>query len=961
MSVHQFLRSVWPQQGSFRSIVTMQNGKAPYHHWLPEFPDDSITRILNDSRASGQHAYMALASFAPSEDGKNPRRKVDQAQFLRCLWVDLDVTSLGKEKDYATQEDALSALITFCNASHFPRPTWLVDSGYGLQAYWVADTDLSVTDWQRTAERFFQLCRSHGLLIDPSVARDAARILRLPQSLNVKDPAAPKEVRVLRGDDTITWAQLETVLPLTPQLPAPVPVYETAVNPSFLMSLSAVHTSKKSSQALHNRSLANAGCPQLMFAIKERAKLFEPLWFLWLGLFKLCSDPEYGAYQISVDHKDYSQEGMLTKLAKSDGYAAHCATFDATNPGICGTCPHWGKITSPIQLGTFVEAINTDALTGESQIVEVLPPPPQEHVLAVILESRPAPDNSAGAPFPYMVSGGRTYKILNGAQIQEATKKGIDLISTPDGSLATLAYRGHIQLIGRAYDQADGEEMAHLSVSRGLDVNRPAKLPSAAIASKEALRKAFKQGAILGDAEAAFAQDFIGKAVLEHKEEHVAAPLVHQAGWDGQLGQFVYGRWAIHKTGKISNILPMVSMARVTNALQVRGSMQHWIDMAAYWNRPGCEVMAFTLLSAFGAPLMRFMEMGTNSSLIHLFTPESGYGKSAIQSMICACYGNPRAMMFNPQDTINSMMSMVGTYGSFPICVDEITNHPAQAVSGMVYQFTQGREKLRMNSNSDIRQTSGVWDTSMVTSGNASLIDKLCALKASPEGELMRFLELRPNPLPEGESLSDVMNGINDNYGAVGVKYLYNVVAYQDMVRQVIQETKADLKSRSDMGQEHRFWMALLTSNLAGGRLAKRLGFINYDMEHLTAWAIKTVQDAADAIGARVQKGGNMFGNLLATMQPHTITIPDQGMPIMAKLDPKVLVDIKQRRVCFSINALVEAAQKQQVSVVDMTTRLQDARYRYVGQSEVNLTKCMEGSMPPIVVPAYEYIFTELN
>jgi hypothetical protein len=354
---------------------------------------------------------------------------------------------------------------------------------------------------------------------------------------------------------------------------------------------------------------------------------------------------------------------------------------------------------------------------------------------------------------------------------------------------------------------------------------------------------------------------------------------------------------------------------------------------------------------------MKMMQMGTAGGLIHLFSPESGVGKSAVQNMICAAYGNPRLMIMTPQDTINSMMSLIGTYCNTPICIDEITNHPPEEVSRLIYQFSQGREKTRMDANMQIRPTSGDWNTIIVSSGNASLIDKLCSLKASPEGELMRFLELRPEPLDVDEPLSEVMQGIYDNYGSVGVKYLYNVVAYQHVVKQEIQYVKDYINARSSMGQSYRFWTALCVANLAGGRLAKRLGLIDYDMDALADWVIQTVNILVATLEARIMRGGNVFGNLLASLANHIITVPEQGRAILPSRDPRVLVNMRTRKVSISVSALTHAAAAQQVSVVDMTLRLQDARYRFIGQTETNLAADIPEYMAPLNVPVYEYTF----
>ena len=54
----------------------------------------------------------------------------------------------------------------------------------------------------------------------------------------------------------------------------------------------------------------------------------------------------------------YSEDRMRQKLAEIKGPYA-CVKMDSENPGICGTCPHFGKITNPLVLGRTLATDNT--------------------------------------------------------------------------------------------------------------------------------------------------------------------------------------------------------------------------------------------------------------------------------------------------------------------------------------------------------------------------------------------------------------------------------------------------------------------------------------------------------------------------------------------------------------------------------------------------------------------------
>jgi hypothetical protein len=55
---------------------------------------------------------------------------------------------------------------------------------------------------------------------------------------------------------------------------------------------------------------------------------------------------------------------MNQKLAEIKG-PYPCTKFDSENPGVCTTCPHFGKITNPLALGREM------AVTTAEKIIEV--------------------------------------------------------------------------------------------------------------------------------------------------------------------------------------------------------------------------------------------------------------------------------------------------------------------------------------------------------------------------------------------------------------------------------------------------------------------------------------------------------------------------------------------------------------------------------------------------------------
>jgi hypothetical protein len=112
--------------------------------------------------------------------------------LLTALFVDIDYGQKGHKKinRWKTQQEALDAI------RNFPlKPSILVHSGYGYQAYWVLKepVDLRNGDFEKVESIHQGLAQALG---GDSGTQDVSRILRIPETYNVKIPDDPKLVAV---------------------------------------------------------------------------------------------------------------------------------------------------------------------------------------------------------------------------------------------------------------------------------------------------------------------------------------------------------------------------------------------------------------------------------------------------------------------------------------------------------------------------------------------------------------------------------------------------------------------------------------------------------------------------------------------------------------------------------------------------------------------------------------------
>lgn len=122
------------------------------------------------------------------------------------LWLDIDIADpLHKRPDLPPDLDSAMSLL-----HEMPDyPTGIVHSGHGIQAWWLFETpwlfapdsaesrqaaDLAYS-WNKECQR---VAATHGWTVDSVF--DLARVLRLPGTLNLKDPKAVKPVTIIDWD-----------------------------------------------------------------------------------------------------------------------------------------------------------------------------------------------------------------------------------------------------------------------------------------------------------------------------------------------------------------------------------------------------------------------------------------------------------------------------------------------------------------------------------------------------------------------------------------------------------------------------------------------------------------------------------------------------------------------------------------------------------------------------------------
>ena len=766
---------------------------------------DEVSDYADAMVHKGYDAYFALANFQ-SDEG----RTVANAKELNSFFIDIDC---GANKAYADQTEGIEALQKFLASTNFTKPTVVVNSGRGLHAYWVLEQPISREEWKPIAERFKALCQEHKFEADPAVTADVARILRIPETLNFKDPGNPLPTKVLKAGKRVSLGAFSEKLPVIDLLNIPGKKPFTRQMDPMTLALMGNYQSKFKTILI--KSVNGEGCEQIANAFRNQDVLEEPLWRAALSIANACVDGSVGIHKISEQHPEYSANRTIKKANETKGPYT-CATFKTLNPSACEGCTL--KVTSPIQIGReIVEAAEEDNVV--TQVEEVT----KEAVTY----------NIPTYPFPYF--RGKVGGVYRRADPNKEDDKD------------ELIYPYDVYVVKRIHDPDDGETLL-LRLHLPKDGVREFIVPLTSALSKEKFINAVAQQgiAIMGKRQELL-MSYVTRWVEELQAMGKSEIARKQFGWLEDDSAFIVGDREIRADGQVLYSPPTVVTLPTIPAFKPKGDFHVWKDIINAYGRPGMEQRAFAFFMGFGGPLMKFVGEGfLDGFLLNLVSQRGGSGKTTLLHAINSIYGNPKQLMLSYKDTHNHRMQRMGTMQSMTPTIDELTNLEVKIMSNLVYDITSGKGKNRMSGKANVERINlTTWQIPVVSSSNRRVKDALMTLKSFPDAELLRILEdeILPDTQDDPTWSKSHFGRIISNYGHAIDPYIKYVASNLPTVIELLGRVNRKLDRAANITNTERFWSAGIAIDITGGIIARNLGLHNIPIEPVFDHAVNLVNN----------------------------------------------------------------------------------------------------------------------
>ena len=915
-----FLSLVQPADGWFAIIGIKGSGKgANVRQELVATREEADNVIAQYAKAE-RNVFFGVAKYST---GAN--RTKENVKALKAFWLDIDCgpdkaapnPDTGRPDGYVDQQTGLRALRTFCTTVGLPSPT-LVNSGGGIHAYWPLTEAVSRREWEVVAERLKEVCRTHDFFVDDKVF-EVARILRVPGTFNFKEEE-PRPVELRRVSEPISLAEVRDILGVKKKAEPSIFDDNFEMSPRQKAMMGGIGFSFK---RIMQRTAKGDGCNQLLHAYTNRSSISYYEWFYALSVAAMCEDADTAVHMLSNGHPDYDPETVDKKVA-TIRKATSCAKFKSVNPELCEGCPHFGRILGPKDLGKqvkegsheltlFANATDTGAEGEDAEPVVITIPK---------------------FPFPF-------YRGEEGGIWRKPPKD--DAEAEP-----LWVYEHDLYVVKRMNDSVDGD-MVLFRLHLPRDPVKEFAVPLAKVTQKDELRKALAaQGVVSAGKRFDILMDFILASVREIQFQEKAEIMRQQFGWADNNSRFVLGDQEIVADGNVYSP-PSKTTSKLAKFIGPKGSLDRWKSVWSLYGMEGMEAQAFAALSAFGSPLLRFLNQ--TGAVINLFNPRSGTGKTTILNMVNSVYGHPKELRLKEIDTMNGKLQWVGVLNNLPATMDELTNATPQEYSDFLYSLSNGKGKERMMAGSnELRENNTTWQNITVSTSNSSFVDKLSVLKNNPEGELMRLIEY-PIGLVEAINTADAKEKFDtvlfENYGHAGPVYLRYILANMEYVLNKLKEVQSKIDRELELLPKERFWSATIAVNIVGGLMAKNCGLIDWDMSRIYNWACALIERLRTETSAPLNGAEQVVGDYLYRHMQNILVVDGNAdrrtnLQALPKREPKgellIRIEPDTKMMYLLVKPFKEYCAKYQISYSETQRQLKEKGY-FVKNGTIRLSK----------------------
>ena len=331
-----------------------------------------------------------------------------------------------------------------------------------------------------------------------------------------------------------------------------------------------------------------------------------------------------------------------------------------------------------------------------------------------------------------------------------------------------------------------------------------------------------------------------------------------QMGWKHDFKGWLIGDTLITEKEAKKVALSQNFSTERRSLYEPKGDPRKWVDVVnSLYNREHGEPYQFAICAAFAAPLHELMGFSEWRGIpFALTTNETGFGKTTVNMIANSIWYDPEKGKVS-NATAKAVLGIASEFNNIPFLLDEVTGYltdPAD-MGNLLYAMSNGRGREGMKTGGGLRDMSPPWVGVCGMTGNRNILMQISENKLNPEAMQMRVFEIDLDTYPR---ISTMVKGsadyvaLNDEHrlisqtlvsecsGVIGTEYVQYVMKNLDMVKDKLRKVSMGMSKLVDGGDatKERFYYHLITTVLVGGWIAKKMGYIDFDLNALKDWCI---------------------------------------------------------------------------------------------------------------------------
>lgn len=855
MQIAEFLTLVLPDQGliCLATPIRFPDGKTAYVHKV--FDTIAEAAAFAERERARRDVFYAVQSLREARvwNPAKPDRRTGQLGAFevrtqrnmllsRELHLDLDVGETGtpattaagglagtrsppgRPPKYASQQEALAALLGFVRATGLPWPM-VVSSGRGLHVYWLFQEAIPSEEWRGLAAKLHALVQYHGLRADPARTRDCASVLRVAGTLNHKDPANPRPVQVLAKPEVVPLLQLRqkldaalvraglTVAPPGPHsrfsesgMGSPSPAFPAEAEDQLRVEFDGPPVTMKA---------VLAACGQMQDLARTKGQCSEPEWYHTLNVIRFVEDGRRLAHRWSSGSPEYSAAQTEQKLGQLEAKGilpTSCQKLaELRGEERCQGCPFLGKVKGPLMAARYRDPAPPPVVQpppGFDTPAQEIPPPPKPFLRrkggGIVLHARDRDGNESDQ----CIYEHDLFPVRRLVNVQAATEQQVWRVVLP-----RQGERDFVLDADALYDR------------------------------RKFLATLANQGIYPAAGNIPFLQDYMIAYIAELQKLADAEAQANHLGWSEDGQAFILPDKVLFADGTAKPATLSLGAQRASAAVHKKGTLQRQVELLRFYSHPAYRARQFYIAASLAAPL--FGMTGHHGAILNASGP-AGAGKTATQAAASSPWADPVQYPINGTNagaTSKARTERISTLANLPIPVDEITHMPVRDAVDMAMGVTQPGHRLRLQENGIERAASGAQKaTLMLTTANNSLHGLLSLDNAAGTAGSMRVFEIRFEPVTvhKKHEADAMLHELRQNYGHLGEVFIAYVLRHRAEVEARVRSLVREIDEAASIQTSERFWSAVIGAVLAAAEIAQTLGLLDYDPAGLREWALAT-------------------------------------------------------------------------------------------------------------------------